>query len=135
MSMISLRITTTGMREPHWHPKTAEMGYVVNGHARMTILSPDGNNRLDTYTLKSGDVYFIPPAYPHHIENIGNDEMHFLVFFDQSNNGDIGFTGSVSAYSPEVLAATFQCPPNQLPNIPFYPKDLLIVERVNPVDP
>jgi len=133
ISMFSLRISTTGMREPHWHPETAEMGYVVHGHARMTILSPDGG--LDTYTLKPDDVYFIPRAYPHHIENIGKQEVKILVFFDQPISGDIGFTGSFSAYSREVLAATFQCSPSQLPNVPFYPQDLLIVKRVNPIDP
>ena len=26
ISMFSLRINDTGMREPHWHPRTAEMG-------------------------------------------------------------------------------------------------------------
>ena len=28
LSMYSLRIREDGMREPHWHPVTAEMGYV-----------------------------------------------------------------------------------------------------------
>jgi oxalate decarboxylase len=133
--MFSLVITPSGMREPHWHPETAEMGYVVKGHARMTILSPSGDNKIDTYTLKAGDVYFIPRSYPHHIENIGNDDIKFLVFFDQTTPGDIGYTGTFSAYSREVLGATFQCSPSQLPNFPFYPKDLLLVKRVNPVDP
>jgi oxalate decarboxylase len=133
--MGSLRISTTGMREPHWHPDTAEMGYVVQGQARMTILSPDGDHRLDTYKLKPGDIYFIPRAYPHHIENIGNEEVKFLVFFDQPIAGDIGYTGSFSAYSREVMAATLKCSPSQLSNVPFYPQDLLIVKRFNPVEP
>jgi hypothetical protein len=38
------------------------MGYVLEGRERMTILDPDGTR--DTYELHSGDVYFIPPAYP-----------------------------------------------------------------------
>jgi hypothetical protein len=38
----SLRIGDKGMREPHWHPRTAEMGYVLEGRARMTVLSPAG---------------------------------------------------------------------------------------------
>jgi oxalate decarboxylase len=31
LSMYSLRIREDGMREPHWHPITAEMGYVHRG--------------------------------------------------------------------------------------------------------
>ena len=48
-------------------------------------------------------MYFIPRAYPHHIENIGAEEIHFLIFFDQGNSEDIGYTGGLRAYSNEVL--------------------------------
>lgn len=58
LSMYSLRIREDGMREPHWHPITAEMGYVNRGGARMTVMDPDGT--LDTWYLQQGDVYFIP---------------------------------------------------------------------------
>jgi oxalate decarboxylase len=81
ISMYSLRVAEDGMREPHWHPVTAEMRYVEHGDARMTIMSPDGT--LDTRNMTTGDMYFIPRAYPHHIENIGTDEWYFLIFFDQ----------------------------------------------------
>jgi oxalate decarboxylase len=60
IAMYSLRVTDQGMREPHWHPGTAEMGYVARGRARMTVLSPGPS--VDTYELKPGDVYFIPRA-------------------------------------------------------------------------
>nr|ABP46906.1 Cupin domain protein [Mycolicibacterium gilvum PYR-GCK] len=43
MSMYSLRVSESGMREPHWHPVTAEMGYVKHGDARMTVMNPDGS--------------------------------------------------------------------------------------------
>ena len=87
--MYSLRITDKGMREPHWHPETAEMGYIHSGNARMTVLNPDGST--DTYLLKPGDMYFIPPAYPHHIEQLGDETIHFLIFFDQPSPQDIGY--------------------------------------------
>ena len=133
ISMYSLRITGEGMREPHWHPSTAEMGYVHEGHGRMTVLDPDGST--DTYELGPGDVYFIPRAYPHHIENVGEGSIHFLVFFDQPTPGDIGYRSSASAYSKEVMAATMGVPLGELPELPFTPEDPLIVERRNPVDP
>ncbi|KMO83218.1 MAG: cupin domain-containing protein [Mycolicibacterium rufum] len=132
ISMYSLRVAEDGMREPHWHPVTAEMGYVRQGQARMTIMTPEG--RLDTWTMKAGDMYFIPRAYPHHIENIGSDEWHFLIFFDQPFPADIGYRASASAYSREVLAATFETHIDDLPDFPFTPADPLIVSRVNPVD-
>ncbi len=141
LAMYSLRIREDGMREPHWHPITAEMGYVHRGSARMTVMDPDGS--VDTWYLKEGDVYFIPRAYPHHIEVVGSsadarsekaDDIHFLVFFDQPTPGDIGYRASVSAYSRKVLAATFNTHVDALPEFPFTPSDPLIVTRNNPVD-
>ena len=141
LSMYSLRIREDGMREPHWHPITAEMGYVHKGNARMTMMTPDGG--LETWYLKEGDVYFIPRAYPHHIEVVAASagaksnsasDIHFAIFFDQPTPGDIGYRASVSAYSREVLAATFDTHIDDLPNFPFTKEDPLIVERRNPVD-
>ncbi len=54
LSMYSLRIRDDRMREPHWHPITAEMGYVNRGAARMTVMDPEGS--LDTWYLRQGDV-------------------------------------------------------------------------------
>ncbi|MGX5681479.1 cupin domain-containing protein [Schumannella luteola] len=133
LSMYSLRIEEEGMREPHWHPETAEMGYVHAGKARMSILDPDGT--VDTYLLGPGDVYFIPRAYPHQIEVVGDEEIHFLVFFDQPTPGDIGYRASGSVFSREVLAASFGIPESQLPQLPFTPIDPLIVGKANPIDP
>lgn len=132
VAMYSLRITDQGMREPHWHPQTAEMGYVVSGEGRMTILDPDGST--DTYLIGPGDVYYVPAAYPHHIENIGSDVLHILVYFDQNDPGDVGFRSVVSDYSREVLAASFGLAEADLPELPFSEVDSLLVPRINPVD-
>ncbi len=132
IAMFSVHVSDAGMREVHWHPQTAEMGFVVQGQARMTVLSPGGN--VDTYELKPGDVYFIPRAYPHHIEDIGSGDIHFLIFFDQAIPADIGAKSMVSCYAPEVVAATFGVNVANLPDFPFTAADPLIVPRVNPVD-
>ena len=133
LSMYSLTIRESGMREPHWHPVTAEMGFVHRGYGRMTVLDPDGS--LDTYLLEPGQVYFVPRAYPHHIEVLGDDDINFLIFFDQSTPGDIGYRATASAFSRGVLAAAFGVREQQLPQFPSTPIDPLIVPRKNPVDP
>lgn len=133
LSMYSIEVKENGMREPHWHPGTAEMGYVHKGRARMSILDPDGS--VDTYELEPGDTYFIPRAYPHQIEVLGEEDIHFLVFFDQPTPGDIGYRLSTTAISAETLAATFGIAPEAVPQLPVTAIDPLIVERVNDVDP
>jgi oxalate decarboxylase len=130
IAMYSLQVTRDGMREPHWHPRTAEMGYVMAGHARMTLLHPGG--KTDTWELAPGDVYFIPPAYPHHIEVLDDDDIRFLIFFDQDAPGDIGYRASASAIPQVVLAAALDLPRDRLPPFPDTPNDPLIVRRVNP---
>jgi oxalate decarboxylase len=133
LAMYSLRITGKGMREPHWHPVTAELGYLHAGRARMTVRSDDGS--VDTYELRPGDAYFIPRAFPHHIENLTDGEARFLIFFDQPEVHDIGYTGSAGALPRRVLAPTLGIDAKALPELPEMPSDLLIVEKRNPVDP
>lgn len=131
-ALYSLKLTGQGMREPHWHPETAELGYVEKGRGRMSVLSPSGN--LDTYIMEEGDVYFIPKAYLHHIENLTQDVLHLLIFFDQGMPQDIGFTGSVRSYSNEVLASVTQSDPTFFAQLPIYYADLFIVNKINPLD-
>jgi oxalate decarboxylase len=133
IAMFSVDLTSQGMRELHWHPETAEMGYITHGKGRMTIVSPDGS--ADTFEMNQGDVYFIPRAYPHHFEDIGEGDLKLLVFFDQATPGDIGVRTSVGCYSREVLAATFKVEPSALPPFPFATEDPLLVKRINPIDP
>jgi len=131
-ALYSLQLTGTGMREPHWHPETAELGFVQKGKGRMSILSPDGS--LDTYEMNEGDIYFIPKAYPHHIENLGTTPLHLLIFFDQAMPEDIGFTASVKSASNDTMGAVMNISPTFFEKLPTYYKDLFIVEKLNPVD-
>jgi len=133
IAMFSVRITDRGMREPHWHPETAEMGYVLSGQARMTILDPDGSS--DTYVIGPGDAYFIPAAYPHHIENIGSGTFHVLIFFDRTEPGDVGYRSLINIYPRHLLAAAFGVSEDNLPDFPFTESDPLLVPRTNPIDP
>ncbi|WP_342251086.1 cupin domain-containing protein [Sphingomonas sp. OTU376] len=133
LSMYSIDVRENGMREPHWHPDTAEMGYVHKGRARMSILDPDGS--VDTYLLEPGDTYFIPRSYPHQIEVLSDEDIHFLVFFDQPTPEDVGYRAATTSFSKEVLAATFGVAPDAVPPLPLTPVDPLIVPRVNDLDP
>lgn len=132
-ALYSLILTKGGMREPHWHPETAEMGYVQAGTGRMTVLSPDGDK--DTYLLEPGDLYFIPKAYPHHIETLSDQPLHFLIFFDQSMPEDIGFTGSIKSFPNEALGAVLDVEPSFFDQLHKYYNDLFIVDKINPEDP
>jgi len=131
-AMYSLRVQGVGMREPHWHPETAELGFVHTGRARMTVQSPGGS--AETYELSEGDIYFIPRAYPHHIENLTNEEMRFLIFFDTPDVQDIGFTGAIPGFPNRITGPTLSLSDEQIAHIPRLPGDLLLVSKANPLD-
>lgn len=131
-ALYALTLTGSGMREPHWHPETQELGFVKKGRGRMSILDPTG--AVDTYIMEEGDIYFIPKAYPHHIENLEREDLHLLIFFDQAMPGDIGLTASVRSISDEVLSSSTRIEADILSRLPKYYRDLFIVDKVNPQD-
>lgn len=133
IAMYSLRVEDEGMREPHWHPETVELGFIKEGNARMSIMDPDGS--VDTFTLHPGDVYFIPASYPHQIEVIGDEDIHFLIFFDQPMPKDVGFRQAGTVMSRRILAAAFGMKEKDLPEFPYENEDPLLVAKKNPADP
>jgi oxalate decarboxylase len=126
LACYSLRLNPNGIREPHWHPNAAELDYVIEGRARMTILSPGGS--VDTFEVSPGQIVFIPPAYFHYIENPDSiSNMHFAVFFGHEKPEDIGISGALSAYSNEVLAAVFNLDPTLFDKLPKLEEDVFVV--------
>ena len=105
-----LRFKPHGIREPHWHPNSPELNYVIEGKARLTVFSRGGDagsyelGHVDTFEVSAGEIAFIPQGYFHYIENINNNgNTTFAVFFGNEKPEDIGISGSFSAYSNGVL--------------------------------
>lgn len=110
LACYSLFLKPGGIREPHWHPNAAELDYVVECPAKMIILSPGGT--VDSFKVKAGEIVFIPSGYLHYIERVDAEKTtHFVVFFGHERPEDIGFSGSLSACSNQVLAALFGTDP------------------------
>lgn len=64
----SMRLQPGCLRELHWHTTAAELGYVVSGSCRTTVLSPDG---AATDTFGPGDVWYFPSGWGHSIRRPG----------------------------------------------------------------
>ncbi|HUD00939.1 MAG TPA: cupin domain-containing protein [Rhabdochlamydiaceae bacterium] len=125
LALFSLRIAKKGVREPHWHPNATELNFVVQGKARLTILSPNGD--IDTFELLPNQGSLIPAGYFHHIENIGSKELHMTVFFNNAVPDDIGLSGAISAYSNETLASLFGVKPEFFAQLHHFEEDRMIV--------
>ena len=75
----SMRLQPGCLRELHWHTTAAELGYVVSGSCRTTVLSPDG---AVADTFGPGDVWYFPSGWGHSIQGTGPSECHFILMFD-----------------------------------------------------
>lgn len=125
IAVYSVTLKPNGAREPHWHPNASELNYLVRGTARITLLSPGGN--VDTFDMVPGDMSFMPRGYIHHIENTGSEDAFFTIFFNHKNPSDIGISGSLGAYSNELLESLFNAPAGYFDNFPKYQQDLFVV--------
>lgn len=126
LTVYSVLLYPGGAREPHWHPNAHELNVLVRGHARISILSPGGD--LDTFDMQAGDISFLPRSYFHYIENLGQEDAHFVIFFNATAPSDIGISGSCGAYSDEVLASLFGVEASRFAPLPKYQYDLLVIK-------
>ena len=124
LAMYSLRMNGRAVREPHWHPNAAELNYLIEGSVRLTIVSPGGD--VETVDLNAGDISFIPRAYFHHIETLGDEEAHLAVFFDHELPSDNGLSAALSAYPDSLLAAAFGQPEKAFDSLPDLTEDVLL---------
>ena len=70
-SLAEARVAPGQSTQPHYHPKSEEIYYILHGVGRMRI----GNECRD---VGSGDAIAIPPGEPHSITNTGNKTLLFL---------------------------------------------------------
>ncbi|MDG2384300.1 MAG: cupin domain-containing protein [Pirellulaceae bacterium] len=70
-SLAEARLPTGGATTPHFHEKTEEIYYILEGQAEMRI----GD---DVQTVGPGDAIAIPPGAIHTILNSGEQELRFL---------------------------------------------------------
>jgi oxalate decarboxylase/phosphoglucose isomerase-like protein (cupin superfamily) len=75
---------------------------------------------------------FVLQGYFHHFENIGKDDLRFLIVFNNStreSNDDIGISVSLGGTPNEALAATFGVPKADFKPVPKLHQELIITRR------
>jgi len=125
ISIYSVLLEKNGVREPHWHPNAHELNYLISGSVSITLLSPGG--KLDTFSMKPGDISFLPRGYFHDIENTGDKPAKLAIFFNHNHPSDIGLSGCMGAFSNEILASVFKVTPDYLAKLPKCQEDLFVV--------
>lgn len=70
-SLAEARLPVGAQTTPHFHPRTEEIYYILEGHAKMQI----GDETSD---VGPGDAIAIPPGQRHTILNTGDVVLKFL---------------------------------------------------------
>ena len=130
---VSMRLKPGGLRELHWHANAAEWAFVIKGRVRTTVIGPDGLS--ETNDFDPGDVWYFPRGHGHAVQNLGREEAHFILVFDDGGFSEyrtFSITDWLGHTPPSVLAKNLG-----LPEAAFakFPKDELFIPQGRVPDP
>lgn len=92
----------SAMRVPHWHANGNEVGTVTSGRMRVEIWEKD--DKASIYYVEPGQTWFIPKGKLHSLENVGSDQLKFIVVYDNPVTADRDFVTAWASLSDTVLA-------------------------------
>jgi len=118
ITLFTLHIVPHGLREPHWHPDTAELNYCVSGRGQIGLVAPDGS--LQTFAIEPGTIGFMPSNWFHYIANVTDEPLEMLIFFTGPTAGgpQIDLSQTVGYFPPEIVAASFGVDPAAFAALP-----------------
>ncbi len=105
ISFSQLKLKKGGSQEPIWHPNAQKIGYCLQGAALISIRSPSAN---DLFTVKEGDVFFVPEGHIHHIVNIGEGDATIGFALNHVKPETMFLSKAVHSLTPAVFNATFK---------------------------
>lgn len=107
LSYANLSLNRRGSMEPIWHPNANKIGYCVEGSVLVSIRTP---SEVENFTVKKGEMFFIPQGYVHHIENIGPLESVIHFALNNSVPETMYLSKAVYSISDSVFNSTFNTP-------------------------
>ncbi len=131
---VSMRLKPGGIRELHWHAIAAEWAFVVKGRVRTTVISPNGQAATDVF--EPGDIWYFPKGHGHALQNIGQDDAHFVLGFDDGHFSEFGtfsITDWIARTPSDVVARNLNLSPETIARLPK--KELYILPGQIPGTP
>ncbi len=104
ISFSCLKIKPKGAGEPVWHPNAHKIGYCIQGRALVTMRTPGS---VETFTVKKGEIYFIPQGYVHLVQNIGDEECIINCAMNSDNVEVMQLSKAIYSLSDPVFHSTF----------------------------
>jgi oxalate decarboxylase len=131
---VSMRLKPGGIRELHWHAIAAEWALMLTGTVRTTVISPNGQAATDVF--EPGDIWYFPKGHGHALQNISNEEAHFVLGFDDGHFSEFGtfsITDWVARTPAHLVARNLNLDQATVANLPK--KELYIIPGKIPANP
>ncbi|KAL7539262.1 hypothetical protein ACHAWF_006355 [Thalassiosira exigua] len=114
MGFAYLELFYGGVRELHWHPLSAEWGYVLSGTCRIALMNNDGQYTNDE--ANEGDVWYFPKSWGHSIQGVHpKDGCTMVLFFDDAQTplyNDLSISELITKFPTKVLSDNLGAPPS-----------------------
>lgn len=104
ISFAHLELKKRGSIAPMWHPNANKIGYCTQGNVLVSIRTP---TRAETFTVKKGEIFFIPQGYIHHIENIAEQNSVINFALNHSSPETMHLNKALFSISDSVFDSTF----------------------------
>jgi len=107
ISFANLKLKKQGLLKPLWHPNAHKVGYCIHGRGLVSLRTPD---RLETFTIEEGEIFFVPQGCVHQIENSDEADCEINFTLDDVNPEVMSFSEAVYSISDTVFNSTFKTP-------------------------
>jgi oxalate decarboxylase len=124
---VSMRLKPGGLRELHWHANAAEWAFLISGRVRTTVIGPDSLS--ETNDFGPGDVWYFPRGHGHAVQNLGREEAHFILVFDDGGFSEyrtFSITDWLAQTPTSVLARNLGLPESAIAG---FPKEELFIPQ------
>ncbi|MFC6177445.1 oxalate decarboxylase family bicupin [Companilactobacillus huachuanensis] len=116
ISAAIVEVQPGGMRELHWHPKSEEWDYFMQGKAKVGVFN--SNSLARTFNYQAGDVGVIPKEAGHYIKNIGDEPLIFIELFKNPIYSDISLNKWLATTPSQIVADHLNISKQTVENLP-----------------
>ncbi|XP_053154454.1 uncharacterized protein LOC128345875 isoform X2 [Hemicordylus capensis] len=125
LTLGTLRIYSSALRQPHFHFNANEMGYVISGCGKVGVILSSG--RATDFSIGVGDVVFFPVGTQHYIKSTCDEDLLLLLAFTTGNQLEtLDMDDYIRATADHILAQLFFKPQEEFKNIPTFSSDQAI---------
>lgn len=116
ISAAIVEVEPGGMRELHWHPKSEEWDYYIQGQAKVGVFN--SNTLARTFNFTAGDVGVIPKEAGHYIQNIGDEPLIFIELFKNPVYSDVSLNKWLAISPTQMVADHLNLPVSTVETFP-----------------